>query len=57
MFVDLECPECKAVVIDKWVWKRDTPVRCTCGIVMTIRPAAPGFKVTGFNAKNNYGLK
>ena len=57
MFIDLECPECHAVVVDEWVWKRDTPVRCTCGVVMTPRVAAPSFKVTGFNAKNGYSKR
>lgn len=57
MFADFECPACGAVKIDVWLPTRVTRLICECGKDMQKRIAAPDFKITGFNAKNNYGLK
>lgn len=60
---DFKCPKCwnqrLDVVVSNWTSAtgRQIPINCTCGTEMVKQPAAPNFKVTGFNAKNHYGAK
>lgn len=48
------------VVVSNWTSAtgRQMPIHCPlCQKPMVKQPAAPNFKVTGFNAKNRYGVK
>lgn len=56
---DYRCDTCNAVV--ELFVRTPAPQThehpCHCGGLLQRQPAAPGFKVNGFNAANNYGLK
>lgn len=60
---DFKCPSCSTVRSDVWVsnWTaatgRQMPINCECGKEMEKQPAAPNFTVSGYNAKNSYGVK
>lgn len=52
---DYICPACRAQRVDVLVPRHDTPVTCgQCGYQMEKQPAAPSFKVQGFNAETGY---
>lgn len=64
---DFKCPQCGTIREDVWVSNfRDATdsARGTdyapcerCGGVLEKMPAAPSFRVTGYSAKNSYGVK